>query len=305
MNKENQQYFTVGLFVIIAITILVSFWLWFSSDSRQKYDIYLAVFNEPIDGLSISSPVKYNGVDVGNVKKILLNKKNPRNIMVYLSILPNTLINKKTVATIKSQGVTGLSYIGLNLPANADLNDNIIPKNIDPYPQIITKPSLLYNLSEQAQSVSDNIQDISGQMKSLLSNENIKQFSEMLKNLNTITDAIAIKSANISQNMENLTIIINYIKDSTKNLATMMENIDTLTKSLSETSASTNKLINNFQDNTLNNINSVLLPNLNQSITNINNVSSQLEQFMNTMNQNPSALIRGISNKPLGPGETQ
>lgn len=305
MNKENRQYLIVGLFVIITTTILVLFWLWFASVSRQKYSIYLAVFNEPVDGLSISSPVKYNGVDVGSVKKILLNEKNPRNILVYLNIIPSTPINKKTIASIKSQGVTGLSYIGLNLPANADLNDNITPRDTKPYPQILTKPSLLYSLSEQAQSVSNNIQDISGQMKLVLSNENIKQFSEMLKNLNKITETIANKSANISQSMTDMTEIISNIKISTQSLTTTIKNIDDLTKSIAETSNSTNKLINNVQDNTLSNINSVLLPNLNQSIANISNVSYQLEQFMNIMNQNPSALIRGVDNRKLGPGETK
>ena len=163
----------------------------------------------------------------------------------------------------------------------------------------------MYGLSEQAQSVTQNVQDISAQMKLLLSKENITQFSAMLKNLNTISKTIAINSQNIATSIQNLSVITANIKNGTQNLDETMNNINTLTQSLTNTSNNTNNLINNLQNNTLSNINSVLLPNLNQTMLNINQASSQLTQFISLINQNPSALVRGITIKPLGPGETK
>ena len=305
MNKENRQHLSIGIFVITSTIILLSIWLWFSSYSNQTYNTYLTIFNEPVDGLSISSPVKYNGVEIGKVKHITLDEKNPRNIIVLINLQSNIAINKKTTASLKSQGVTGLSYIELNLPQNTILNDNITAKKKPPYPQIITTPSFLYSLSEQAQSMSQNVQDISLQMKLLLSNENITQFSAMLKNLNAISKAIAINSQNISTSMQNLSLITTHIKNSTQNLGATMNNINVLTQSLTDTSNNTNKLISNLQNNTLNNINSVLLPGINQTMVSINQASLQLEQFINLIKQNPSALVRGITVKPLGPGENK
>ncbi|MCE2706287.1 MAG: MlaD family protein [Proteobacteria bacterium] len=305
MTKENRQYFIVGLFVIITTIILISVWLWFSSNNRQNYNTFLAIFNEPVDGLSVNAVVKYNGVEVGKVKKIQLDNTNPRNIFVYLNVMPNITINKKTFASMKSQGVTGLSYIELRLPIDAAMHNNITPHNEEPYPQIATRNSLLYGLSEQAQSVSKNIQEISGQMKLALSNENIKQFSDMLKNLNKITSSIASKSDNISSGIKDLSVTITYIKNSTKELDRTLKHIDTLASSLTNTSDNTNKLINHMQNVTLNNINSVLLPNLNQTISHINLASIQLEQFMRLINQNPQVIIRGVERKNPGPGETK
>lgn len=298
MTKDNKQYFIVGAFVITAAIILLGVWLWFATSSRQTYNTYLAVFNEPVDGLSIGAAIKYSGVEVGRVNKIKLNHDNPRNILVYLNIITSVPINKKTIATIKSIGVTGISYIELTLPPDANLNDNITPHNREPYPQIITKVSLLYSLSEQAQSVSNNIQDISGQIRQMLSDQNIKDFSQTLNNLNKTTDAIAIRSKDISNTIADLSIVVANIKNSTKDL-------DILTKSLIKTSNNTNKLINNFNDNTLSNINSNLLPNINQTISQINQTSYQIEQLTATLSQNPSILIKGIKDKEPGPGENK
>lgn len=295
MTKVNRQYLIVGTFVACATIILLSIWLWFSSSNRNTYDTYLTVFNEPVDGLSVSSAIRYNGVEIGRVKKIKLDKEDPRNILVYLNIIPEIEVNKKTIAAIKSIGVTGISYIELDLPNDAKLHDNIKPHNKEPYPQITTKPSLLYNLSEQAQSVSNNIQDISGQMKLALSNENIKQISQILKNINKATEAIASNSQYISQTIKNLSATVHNIKDSTNNINHTLSNIDNLTQSLSKTSNNTNNLINNFNNYTLGNIN--------QAIVQINQTSYQLEQLIMLINKNPSSIIRGVENKTPGPGE--
>ncbi|MBY0379626.1 MAG: MlaD family protein [Burkholderiales bacterium] len=303
MTKENKQYLLVGVFVILTMTILLSVWLWFTSSNRQSYNIYITTFSEPVDGLSINSAVKYSGVEVGRVKKIVLDQANPRNIIIYLNILTSVNINQETVATLKSIGVTGISYIGLLLPKNANLKNNLTPHNSKPYPQIRTQASLLYNLSEQAQSVSNNIQDISGHFKQILSNQNIKEFSEILNNLNKTTKAITDNGTHIADTIKDLSVIVANIKNSTKNINKTISNINNLTQSLINTSNSTNNLINNFSNTTLNNINYNLLPNLNQTILQINQTSYQLGLLIDTINQNPNSLIRGVENKPTGPGE--
>ena len=68
--NNNRKYLAVGLFVIISTAIAVSVWLWFTASSRQAYNVYLSVFTEAVDGVSTNSAVKYNGVEVGKVKKI-------------------------------------------------------------------------------------------------------------------------------------------------------------------------------------------------------------------------------------------
>lgn len=199
MNDDNRQYLIVGLFVVIATVILVGAWLWMSASNRKVYNIYETVFNEPVDGITTNSVIKYNGVEVGKVRALRLDSKNPRNVIVDLNILANVPINSQTSASMKAQGVTGMSYIDLRLPKTATSTINLVPHNIPPYPQIMSRPSLFFSLTEQAQSLTNNVQDISSQVKILLADQNIQHISNMLANLDKVSNSLAAKSQDIEK----------------------------------------------------------------------------------------------------------
>lgn len=301
--KDNRQYLVVGLFVIISIAILVSVWLWFSASNRKAYNTYLAIFTEPVDGITTNSVIKYNGVEVGQVKQIELDSKNPQRILVYLNVLQNVPISANTYATMKPQGITGLSYIDLRLPRNVVHTSNLVPHNSPPYPEIPTRPSLLYSLTEQAQSLTNNVQDISGQVKIILNDKNVDHLSHILSNLDKVSASVASRSNEIGQSLAILKEVLTNVKQNTDNLNATFKDIAGLTETLSQTTENANQLISNVQNNTLQNVNSVLLPNLNRTITHLNQSSYQLEQFLTLLNQNPSALVRGKTPPKPGPGE--
>jgi len=301
--KDNRRYLLVGLFVVIAATISVSVWLWFSASTRQAYNVYLAIFTEPVDGVTTNSVVKYNGVEVGKVKKLELDPKNPRNILVYLNILQHVPINVQTYATMKAQGITGLSFINLSLPKTAKDGQNIKPHNVEPYPIIQTKPSFFYSLTEQAQSVAGNINGISTQVKTMLNDQNIEHISRIVSNLDKISTALASRSEVMSKSIDTMSQILSNVKENTENLNATFKDIKELTKTLSQTTENANGLISSVQNNTLQNINTILLPNLNGAISHLNQSSYQLEQLLTLLNQNPSALVRGKLPAKPGPGE--
>lgn len=301
--NENRQYLIVGLFVVITTAILVGVWLWFSANNRKTYNTYQVVFNEPVDGISMNSIVKYNGVEIGKVKGLELDKNNQRNVVVYLNILSQVPINSDTYATIKPQGVTGMSLIALSLTKNSTSTTNLTPHNTPPYPSIAAHTSLLFGLTEQAQSITSNVQDVSSQVKILLSDQNVEHLSNTLANLDKVSASVAAKSTDIEKAMDGLVAVLQNIKTNSVKLNETFENMSDLTKSLSKTSDNTNNLILGLQDNTMQNVNTVLLPNINQTVIHLNQATAQLEQFLTLLNQNPSAMVRGKVPAAKGPGE--
>ncbi len=308
--NENRQYLIVGIFVVIATAFLIGVWLWFSTNNRKVYNTYQTVFSEPVDGITVNSIIKYNGVEIGKVKSVALDSRNPRNVIVDLNILSNVAINNQTYAIMKAQGVTGMSFIDLRLPKSATSMTNLIPHNSPPYPQILAHPSLMFSLTEQAQSLTNNVQDISSQVKILLAEKNIDHLSNILDNMDKMSASIASKSSDIEKSLDMLVAVLGNIKSNSAKLNQTFENLNDLTKSLSETSQNTNKLILGMQNNTMQqvnssmqNFNSVLLPNLNQTVVHLNQTSAQLEQFLTLMNKNPSAVVRGTVPAAKGPGE--
>ena len=301
--NNNRQYLVVGLFVAILTTFLVVTWLWFSSNNRKSYNIYQTVFNEPVDGVSVNSVVKYNGVEIGKVKNVELDANDPRNIIVSLNILSTVSVNTDTYSILKSQGITGMSYIELRIPQTSTSKTNLVAHNTPPYPQINSHPSLLYDLTEQAQTVTGNIQDVSSQLRILLADDNLDHLSKTFENLDKISNDLARNSGKIDKSLDALVAVLDNVKQNSVKLNQTFENISDLTKSLASTSDNTNKLILGLQGNTMQNINTVLLPNLNQTIMNMNQLTTQLQQFLTILNQNPSVVVRGKALGAKGPGE--
>ena len=301
--KDNQKYLLIGIFIVVSVSVLIGVWLWFSSANRLAYDTYLAIFHEPVDGVTTSSVVKYNGVEVGKVKRIELDKQNPNNILVYINILAGTPIATRTYATIKPQGITGMSYIDLRLNENLAQYKIISPSKEPPYPEIKTQPSLFYNLSEQAQSVTNNIKDISTQTKLLLDTKNINHVSNIVANLDKVTLSISSRSEQISKSIDSLNAILDNVKNNSAQINKVVHDVSNLTQNLNKTTNSLNTVLDTMQNTTLQNINSTMLPNINQVMENMNHTSIQLEELLQMLNQNPSVLVRGKANTTRGPGE--
>ena len=66
------NYFKIGLFVIIAICLLVAAIIFFGSGMLTKEKTYFETyFNGSVSGLNIGAPVEVRGVRMGQVEKII------------------------------------------------------------------------------------------------------------------------------------------------------------------------------------------------------------------------------------------
>ena len=110
------NYAVVGAFVLVLGAILIAGVLWLASGGafQKKYDLYLAVETESVAGLNLNAPVKYNGVDVGKVREISLDKVNTERVNLMFAIERGTPIKEDTLAVLKTQGLTGIAYVELS-----------------------------------------------------------------------------------------------------------------------------------------------------------------------------------------------
>src|SRR5450631_4659735 len=71
---RDANYVAVGAFVLLVIAMAVSFVFWYTQErdkrTYQRYEIY---FHGSVSGLTAGSPVRYLGVDVGKVVRIMLD----------------------------------------------------------------------------------------------------------------------------------------------------------------------------------------------------------------------------------------
>src|ERR1700722_2973212 len=104
----------VGAVVLLVIARALSFGFW-DTDSRDKrtYERYEIYFPGTVSGLSAGSSVRYLGVDVGKVVRIMIDPKQRNRVLVIADIESTAPIDGRTQASLSLQGITGLLFIDL------------------------------------------------------------------------------------------------------------------------------------------------------------------------------------------------
>lgn len=306
--ESKTNYAIVGFVVLILTTGFLSAALWLTVGFNQKsYSYYTVYLHEAVTGLNEESPVKFNGVQVGFVKSIKLNKNDPRQVEILLSIQEGTPITNSTTATLISQGITGVSYVGL-AAGSSDLTP--LKKMPDePYPVIPAKPSLFNQLDTALKEVSENVNKFSHQAQRVFSEENARNLRKTLIHLERITGVVADNNNRLDNSLKNMDELI---ANMTKGSKDFPEIVSALKTGLSQFNAMTGDLKKASQivsttmaagKNTIDKISQETLPPAIILLRRLNTISANLEKVSEQMRQNPSVVIRGTKPSKPGPGE--
>jgi phospholipid/cholesterol/gamma-HCH transport system substrate-binding protein len=220
--ETKPHYFVVGLFVSITTLALIVFGIWLASGhNKESYHIYYSYFTESVTGLNVDAVVRYRGVAVGKVSEIKIDKEDTSRIRITMEIADGTPVKKDTVATLKFQGITGVSYVDLTGGSNdSPLLD---PESKDGPAIIRSSPSQLDKVVNQIPLVVDKISAMADRLSSLADEKTVKHLSNTLANIDKVSSAFG----NNSQNIETL---IRELTRATQNMAAASENVSKLTK---------------------------------------------------------------------------
>lgn len=184
MNAKT-NYTLVGAFVMVSILLMALFVVWMlrptQNEAMQHYRIE---FGESVSGLNVDSPVKFRGVTVGKVESIRINPQNIEKIEVVIDVRKMTPIKTDTVAKLKAQGITGLSYVDLS-PGSTEAK-LVKAKSIYDMPLIQFEPSFFVTVERSFGTVSENIPRMMMRLESFLSEENQESISHLLRHLASI-----------------------------------------------------------------------------------------------------------------------
>ncbi|ANH13394.1 TPA: MlaD family protein [Legionella pneumophila] len=306
--ESKTNYTIVGLIVLILTAGLLSAGLWLSVGFNQKeYTSYTVYLKESVSGLSVESPVKFNGVQVGYVKEIKLNKNDPRQVELLLNIEKSTPITTSTSATLITQGITGVTYVGLSAGSSELTPLRKMPG--EPYPVIPSKPSLLNQLDAVLKEVAENVGAVSEKAQLIFNEENADNIRKSLANIERITEIIADKGQTIDSSLNNLDVFVANMAKASKQFPQLIKDLKTgisKFKSLADNMSAAGKDVSKTMiagKNTIDQISQQAIPPAVILLRRLNAISANLEKVSNEMRQNPSVIIRGTKAPKLGPGE--
>jgi len=118
MNKRIKLELKVGLFVVIGLVILIIFIFSVRKPlgfGKGRYHIKIVFSNA--EGLKVNSPVRFLGVDVGEIKKMDLSfspEKKNATCIITVSLRKDMILPSDSVAYINSLGLLGEKYIEIS-----------------------------------------------------------------------------------------------------------------------------------------------------------------------------------------------
>ncbi|QBR83584.1 MCE family protein [Legionella israelensis] len=306
--ESKANYTLVGLIVLILTAALLATALWLSVGfDKKKYNTYVVCLQEAASGLSEDSEVSYNGVKVGYVKKIDLDRTDPQQVVLLLAIEEGTPITTTTYATLISKGITGVTYVGLS----ADDSDLTPLKRQpgQPYPIIPSKPSLFTQLDKVLKNVSENINKVSIEIQRVFDRENAESMKKTLTHVEKFSNILAQNSENIDQIisrtdvvMKNMANISNDLPELVKNLKVAIHQINGMASDVSEAGKSVSSTMKAGKL-TIDQISQSTVPSAVSLLRRLDNIAANLEIVSVQMRQNPAIILRGTTTPKPGPGE--
>lgn len=196
------NYTLVGAFVIGLFAVLILGIIWLSSGfTIQTYSTYKIYMQESVSGLNVNAPVEYNGVNVGTVTSITLNRSNPHLVELLLQIKTDTPVTEGTTATLDTKGITGIAFVALK-----DIGNQLTPlkaENGETYPVIKTTPSLFLRLDTALSKLTSSLSNVSNSIQSVLDEDNLRSIKHTLSHLDTVTGALAANTQQLINILNN------------------------------------------------------------------------------------------------------
>ncbi|WP_267222304.1 MlaD family protein [Dyella silvae] len=187
--ETRAHHVLIGLFTVIVVTAALLFALWLAkSSSDRQFADYQVVFDEAVTGLSKGSAVQYNGIKVGDVTQLRLDKQDPRKVLATIRLAADTPVRQDTHAKLALTGVTGLAIIQLS---GGSPQSPMLEGKDDQLPVIVADPSPLSRLLANGEDLVLNINEVVARANQMLSPENIDRISRTLDHLDKATGAIA------------------------------------------------------------------------------------------------------------------
>ncbi|MBU3824135.1 MAG: MCE family protein [Candidatus Oceanisphaera merdipullorum] len=200
--ETRAHHVLIGFFTLVVASSILLFSLWLvKSGSQKDSSLYDIVFREAVSGLSVGSAVQYSGIGVGEVQRLWLDEKDPRQVWARVRIAHGTPIKTDTQAQLALANITGASNIQLS--EGSPGSPPLISED-DQVPVIVAKPSPFAKLRLNSEELLTGFKDLIENANALFSKENSQHFNQVLLNLETTTGVIADQKNELGEGIQDL-----------------------------------------------------------------------------------------------------
>lgn len=319
--ESRPNYLIVGIFVLLLSAGAVFFALWMGkfNEKKREYKYYYTYMMESVSGLPKDGAVKYMGVEIGRVKHIDVDSKDPTHIRLTLKIPADFIVRKGMYTQLKLEGITGIAYVEI---AGGKIGAKPIETEKGRIPVIPSRPSALTKLGDALPEVAINMADAFGRFNKTFNDEFIEHLQQTAAHLDASSRHLeAILNEKNAKHLE--TIFTNLAKASGK-LDNLYEASDAVKSAALELKTDGNQTMRSIRESAdafkqMNDtftrhleagqfdLQSILRPTLARTDTLLESTQAlvyELQEEVEALRQSPRDLLFKESKPLLGPGES-
>lgn len=278
-----------GIFIVISIVLFIVFLAIIvgMNSFSEKVD-YLARF-EYVGGIEKGSAVRYAGLQVGSVSDVRLTNDGFPGAEVVLQIEKETPVRVDSRAYMTTIGIMGSAYI--EITAGTPTSERLEPGDLIQSEDVTG----FAQMTGVASNAIDEMTMLLRRMNDLLNEHNRKRISNMITSLDEIA---GYTEQSLQMTLDNMNTLISQVNELVKSAEHIVAKNDTsLSNSVAKlevlldagysTMTGVEEMVSKVDDTIFANQQQV-----NQIINNLNSTVENLNDFSQTIKQQPSSVIR-------------
>jgi phospholipid/cholesterol/gamma-HCH transport system substrate-binding protein len=196
--EARANYVAVGAFVLVVLAGILVGTLWLArTQFKTEYQYLETHVAGPVSGLGTGAAVRLNGIEVGRVTKIDLDPMDPKLVTLLLQVRDTITIHADSVASIETQGLTGVGYVEIS---GGTINSpKLTTAPGERYPVIASRPSSLQEVFNDAPQLLARLLVIGDRLASLLDDNNRSAIAQTLVNIRDTTSVFEHRGKDIDQ----------------------------------------------------------------------------------------------------------
>ena len=314
--ESKVNFAAVGAFVLVLTVAMIAGVLWLSSGKyyRKAYDTYVTYMTESVAGLNLNAPVRYRGVDVGRVKGIALDAANVEQVAVTLDIERGTPIKEDTVASLGSQGLTGIAFI--ELMAGRKDSAPLVAKPGQRYPVIASEPSFMKRLETALPILLASLGRVGDNVNALLDEDNRRALKATLADLAVLSRTLAGRAKTIDATLASTARTMDHAAKLTAELPQLVQRAERAAEALDRMASEMGRAGTSARGTFdsahaaldsahagIDDVTGATLPEIRALVAELRTLTATLRRVADDVDRNPGVLVQGRAPARRGPGE--
>lgn len=299
--ERNANYALVGFASLMLFIGLIVFGVWLARlQFHRDYQLYDILFTGPVRGLSEGGEVHFNGIKVGEVVKIALDKADPAKVVARARITSDVPIRSDSYATLEPQGITGVNYVDITAgTTNRPMLKDTVP--FGAVPILKSRAGALSSLLEGSGTVLNATVEALNRVNRVLSDDNIKSLTATVQNIQVVTTEIRnqkqllVDADQTLKSLDQTSQSIRQLSDSSTQLVNgdgkrALHDLADAAEQVKAATAEARALVVRL-DGPTTAFATTGLPQLTSAITSLRQTSDSLDRLVSEIEQNPQALV--------------